>query len=461
MKRSEIIFGIIKIPFDGLSVFLAVILSYYLRQNQIDLIPSVQLLEPATTLPAPDYFLQNFALPAAALFIFFAALGKLYNLQSTSSAWKEIGDCVGITGIWLISIVGWYFFVEKQLFYSRILLIHSALFTALFIGLERSALIWLQRFFLRTGRGIRYVISIGHSAPTPDLVNYLSNDSRYKYLGHQKNLSGLIKTRNTQTVDLAIQTDPARRSLHTIGLLEYCRNEHIGYGFMPPVLAEVPHLLKVEKIGLTPVLRFKPTPLDGWGMVIKRLFDFSVSLFLLAVLSPLFFVVSLLILIFDGWPVFYISKRIGQFGTRDIPVIKFRSMVKNADQIKTKLLNRNERKDGPLFKMKNDPRITKTGHFLRRFDIDELPQLFNVAAGQMSLVGPRPHLPEEVAKYKPYQRRVFAVCPGITGLAQISGRSNLKFEEEVKTDLRYIEEWSIVMDLWILWRTVFVLLKGE
>jgi lipopolysaccharide/colanic/teichoic acid biosynthesis glycosyltransferase len=144
-----------------------------------------------------------------------------------------------------------------------------------------------------------------------------------------------------------------------------------------------------------------------------------------------------------------------------IPVFKFRSMVQNADALKETLLKKNERRDGPLFKIKNDPRITKLGKFLRRFDIDELPQLFNVVLGHMSLVGPRPHLPAEVARYKSYERRVFAVKPGITGLAQISGRSDLPFEEEVRLDLQYIEEWSLRRDIKILLYTVAVVLgKG-
>ena len=136
-------------------------------------------------------------------------------------------------------------------------------------------------------------------------------------------------------------------------------------------------------------------------------------------------------------------------------------MVKDADKLKAELQPANERRDGPLFKVKDDPRITNVGKIIRRFDLDELPQLFNVLAGQMSLVGPRPHLPEEVKNYTSYQRRVFTVKPGMTGLAQVSGRSNLKFAQEVKLDLQYVEEWSVRLDLWILWRTAFVMVSKE
>jgi lipopolysaccharide/colanic/teichoic acid biosynthesis glycosyltransferase len=132
-------------------------------------------------------------------------------------------------------------------------------------------------------------------------------------------------------------------------------------------------------------------------------------------------------------------------------------MIPDADRRKQDLERLNHRRDGPLFKIRNDPRVTKVGKILRRFSLDELPQLFNVLTGRMSLVGPRPHLPEEVARYSLEQRRVFAVKPGATGLSQISGRSDLPFDEEVSLDLKYIEEWSLLFDVWILWRTAFIL----
>jgi lipopolysaccharide/colanic/teichoic acid biosynthesis glycosyltransferase len=166
--------------------------------------------------------------------------------------------------------------------------------------------------------------------------------------------------------------------------------------------------------------------------------------------------VILSILIDSGRPIFYVSKRVGEEGRKKIGILKFRSMIPDADTKKNELLEKNHRKDGPLFKIKDDPRVTRMGKILRRWSLDELPQLLNVIAGSVSLVGPRPHLPEEVKLYTNYQRRVFAVRPGATGLAQISGRSDLKFDEEVALDLKYVEEWTLWLDLWILWRTVVV-----
>ena len=135
-------------------------------------------------------------------------------------------------------------------------------------------------------------------------------------------------------------------------------------------------------------------------------------------------------------------------------------MVQDADARKQELSEQSHR-DGPLFKIKDDPRVTRVGKLLRRWSLDELPQLWNVIRGDLSMIGPRPHLPEEVEKYTEFQRRVFTVKPGITGLAQISGRSDLPFEEEVRLDLQYIEEWSPFLDCFIFWRTVCVVLRGE
>ena len=137
------------------------------------------------------------------------------------------------------------------------------------------------------------------------------------------------------------------------------------------------------------------------------------------------------------------------------------SSQKEIDKLKTEMMKYNERKDGPLFKMENDPRITKLGKFLRRTSLDELPQLFNVLKGQMSLVGPRPHEPEEVDKYQKGYKRLMSIKPGITGLAQVSGRSTLLFTEEAKLDIFYIENWSILLDMIILLKTIKVLFKKD
>jgi exopolysaccharide biosynthesis polyprenyl glycosylphosphotransferase len=461
MKKSEAIFGLLRIPLDALAVLAALLLSFRLRLESIDLVPRFQLLEPPASLPPFDTYVTTFVIPAVLLFLVLAGLLSLYQLRATSGGWNEAGRIVIAALLWLVTVMGWFFLVRRELFYSRILLLHATLLIILFTGIARAAVILLQRAMLRAGFGVLLVVSLGRHPITQSARAVLERDRRYLYLGHLSDRAALDRLEYQRHLDLVIQTDPDAGSKETVALIDYCRSRHIGYGFLPPVLADVPHLLRVERLGLLPLIQFQPTPLDGWGRVLKRLFDLLVSVMLLLVLSPILLLTALVILWDTGRPVLYISRRVGEHGRRQIAILKFRSMVRDADVRKALLSDRNERHDGPLFKMRRDPRITRVGRFLRRFDLDELPQLLNVLRGEMSLVGPRPHLPEEVERYNPYQRRVFAVKPGMTGLAQISGRSSLPFEEEVRLDLRYVEEWSFTLDLWVLWRTVWVVLLEE
>ncbi len=461
MKKSEAIFGLLRIPMDCVAVLAALLLAYRLRELNIDLIPWVQLLEPATTLPSPPDYLARFVIPGIAGFLFFAATLGLYVLLQTRSAWNEVGRMLIASFLWLVAVIAWYFLIKKQLFYSRMLLVHSAFFIALFGIIGRISVLMLQRAFLHCGIGVRAVCSLGAQAIVKSAKDTLKKDIRYNYLGHIESLAELKSIQKDSTVDLVLQTDPDPKNAATNALIEYCRAEHIGYAFLPPVLAENPHQLRTDKLGLVPMLSFRPTPLDGWGRVFKRLFDIIGSSALIVILAPLLLLLLLLLLFSQGLPIFYISRRVGDPQKSRIPVLKFRTMVRNADKKKAALKDKSHRTDGPLFKIKNDPRVTPFGRVLRRFSLDELPQLFNVFIGNLSLVGPRPHLPDEVDRYSQYERRVFAVKPGVTGLAQVSGRSDLSFKQEVQLDLKYIEEWSIFLDLWILWRTIFVILQSD
>jgi len=458
IKRSEAIFGAIRVPLDALAVAASLLLSYRLREWNIDLIPTVQLLEVGSSLPAFRWYLYEFVPPCIVAFIALAALLKLYVWQTTSSAWLEIGRILMASALWLVCVMGWYFLVEKQLFFSRALLIHSTFFIALFVTLGRVTVTLMQRSMLEKGIGVRAVVSVGRQKLSPAARTTLARDVHYAYLGHVGDLQALIKMQERREPDLVLQTDPNPDSEDTILLIDHCRSHHIGYAFLPPVFADVPHLLSVERLGLLPMIRFRPTPLDGWGRVFKRIVDILASALGIIVFAIPMLIVGILVIIDSGRPVFYISRRVGENGKTRIPVLKFRSMIKDADARKEELQTMNHRKDGPLFKMKNDPRVTRLGTVLRRWSIDEWPQLFNVFIGQLSLVGPRPHLPEEVKLYTSYQRRVFAVKPGMTGLAQVSGRSDLNFDEEVALDLKYIEEWALLTDLWIIWRTIVVVM---
>ncbi|MEA3364935.1 MAG: sugar transferase, partial [Candidatus Hydrogenedentes bacterium] len=217
------------------------------------------------------------------------------------------------------------------------------------------------------------------------------------------------------------------------------------------------HLSHFEDL---PLLSLSTVPEAHGRLLVKRILDFTVaSVALVAVGSWLFPLVALLIKLDSRGPVFFKQKRVGQNG-RVFHIYKFRSMVQDAEERKKELEAVNEA-DGPVFKMRRDPRVTRVGAILRKMSIDELPQFINVWLGHMSLVGPRPPLPSEVEKYSWAQRRRLSVRPGLTGLQQVSGRSDVSFDDWVAMDLAYIDEWSLTTDLQIILLTVRVVLLGK
>ena len=210
--------------------------------------------------------------------------------------------------------------------------------------------------------------------------------------------------------------------------------------------------------GLT-LLHVDHAHLDGGKQLLKTLFDKVTALAVIILLSPLFTIIVLAVKLDDRGPVFFRQTRVGKNG-RDFSVWKFRTMVVDAEQRKAELADHNEGA-GALFKMRKDPRVTKAGSWLRRFSLDELPQLFNVLIGDMSLVGPRPALPAETAQYGNHMRRRLVVKPGITGLWQVNGRSDLAWDDAVRLDVRYVENWSLALDLQILWKTWAAVIRGH
>ena len=198
----------------------------------------------------------------------------------------------------------------------------------------------------------------------------------------------------------------------------------------------------------------------GSSLLLKRVLDVTVALMALAALSPVFIITILLIKLEDGGPLFFKQTRVGLRG-RTFGMWKFRSMVVNADAIKDKLLAQNEMKSGVTFKMKNDPRITRVGKWIRKFSIDELPQLMNVLEGTMSLVGPRPPVPREVAEYSVEDRQRLMIKPGLTCFWQVGGRSDIDFSGQVRLDIAYIRSESVWLDLKLLLQTIPAVLLGK
>lgn len=226
---------------------------------------------------------------------------------------------------------------------------------------------------------------------------------------------------------------------------------HIKLTLAPAMTDIAGPRIHTQPLNGVPLIHVSTPRMEGFHAVVKRTVDVITSGLGLVLLSPLLLVVGLIVKS-DGGPMFFLQERVGYRG-ENFKMVKFRSMVTNAEELKKELMSQNEG-NGILFKMADDPRITKIGKFIRKYSIDELPQLWNVFVGDMSLVGPRPPLESEVEQYEEDAYRRLLVKPGITGLWQVSGRSDLSWEESIRLDLYYVENWSVMGDLMILFRTV-------
>ncbi|MFG1947695.1 sugar transferase [Nonomuraea sp. NPDC048826] len=230
--------------------------------------------------------------------------------------------------------------------------------------------------------------------------------------------------------------------------------------FVAPALLDVAGpRISIRPVAGMPLLHVEHPEFDGARQFVKSVFDRLVAMTALLLLALPLLAIAALIRATSRGPALFHQTRVGR-GGKEFRLVKFRTMVTGAERLKDELADANEF-DGVLFKMRNDPRVTRIGAYLRRYSLDELPQLLNVVRGEMSLVGPRPPLREEVAQYGADVRRRLVVKPGMTGLWQVSGRSDLTWEESVRLDLRYVENWSLVLDLQILWKTWSVVARGE
>lgn len=241
--------------------------------------------------------------------------------------------------------------------------------------------------------------------------------------------------------------------------IDICNDLGIAFRMYSPFFNMLTNKTQIQYFGTTPLLTISTTPMDYVKLQIKRFFDFIFSLTVLICLSPIFAVLALIIKIDSPGKVFFKQKRVGLRG-RHFYVYKFRTMVSNAEELKVNLVEQNEM-DGPVFKMVNDPRITKVGGFLRKYSLDELPQFFNVLKGEMSVIGPRPPIPKEVEEYERWQLRRLSMRPGLSCIWQVSGRNEIPFEEWMKMDLEYIDNWSLKLDTVLLLKTVRTVLRGD
>ncbi len=463
------LYSILLLAVDIVASFPALWIAYNLRSHP-DMIPWADLraffLRPL--LPFSDYvlFWLLFVPFLAALLWVTQKYSDMLHLP-LGRQYTRVFRYVVAAGFWSGAFL---FFFQLQV--SRPIWLAFILVTGLMMVINRVALHWVFRsrtisehnmiHFLIVGtdeRARRLGEKIGNLKKWGyELVGYLARRDQPRQvpgmnvLGSLKDLPELLQESDT-VVDEIIFVGPQKGDSKTFEeMIQLCEElgirTRVAGDFFPTRMARV----SMDYLDDMPLITFSTIPEPDLGMVAKRVVDFVVASAMLVIWSPLLLTVAILVKFTSPGPVFYRQIRYGRFGRR-FTLIKFRTMVDGAEDRLWEIRHLNEM-DGPVFKMRNDPRVTSIGKWLRMSSIDELPQLWNVIKGEMSLVGPRAPILEEVRHYTRRQRRRLSVKPGITGLWQVSGRNDIDFQRWMELDLQYIDNWSFWLDIWIMLRTI-------
>jgi exopolysaccharide biosynthesis polyprenyl glycosylphosphotransferase len=463
---------------DALLVNLALPIAYWLRYD-LQLFRSV---DPANNVPYSVY------LPMGALLTVMLLLTNwregAYNVRHSRSARgvvtslsDELYTVVNATTTAIMLLVVFVFFY-RRLFYSRVIFIYAGIMIIVLLGLARLARRMILARMRQAGQAVDRILIVGagevgravmrNIIAQPDLgyrvVGFLDDDpakgstdiGTFKALGPLENLPRVIPE---HSIDQIIITLPWQYHLKIMRLVTEAQHAGVHPRVVPDLFQLSPGGVDVEDINGIPLISVKESSLTGLNQAVKRLFDLVVGSLALLVLAPVWVLIALAIRLDSPGPILFQQTRAGR-NSKPFTMYKFRSMRQDAEAELTRLRDRNEAV-GPMFKIKDDPRRTRVGCFIRRTSLDELPQLLNVLHGEMSLVGPRPALMEEVTQYREWQRKRLNARPGITGLWQVSGRSDLTFDEMAMLDIYYGENWTLGLDLQILLRTVPQFLFGN
>jgi len=342
-----------------------------------------------------------------------------------------------------VFIIWWYFIANEEA--------QENFLNVVIVGSGRRAHILASRLKNAFAWGVNVV---GFLDPQGVSAGRRSDDA---ILGHVQDISKILKDHVVEEVIIAVP-----RSLigDVQSIIDACQEEGVRLRFMADLYTFEASSVQLTMVENVPLLSFDFVDQEDNALIAKRIFDLVVTLAATPILLPIFLITALMIRLDSPGPIFFTQQRVG-LHKRKFPMVKFRSMVIDAEERMKELEHLNEA-EGANFKIKDDPRITKVGRFIRKTSIDELPQLINVVRGDMSLVGPRPMSLRDVSLFdKGVQRKRFSVRPGITGLWQVSGRSNLSFDKWIELDIEYIDNWSLAMDLKILFKTIPAVLRGS
>ncbi len=479
MKRSEIFFSIILVPLDFLMLLAGFSLAYYLRNSGFVITPDlgtdlgsvVNYGINGQILPYENYLRYISYIVPVMLGIF--GLTGLYAMRG-KLPWGNrilrifIGVSVGLFFILLL------FLLRNDFFLPRSTVLYAWIFCTLFVIAGRLAVWGLQAILRRFNIGVIRLAVVGDLRNLSRILKSLRSTPHSLYRIEQQykslDVDEIIRQLDADNLDELLIINERYNVEELIKLRNHCIEHQVGFSFVPSLFTELQSSFVIRtEMGL-PAVEVQPTPLDGWGRVVKRIFDIFGSIFFIILFSPIFLIIMVWMKLADPGPMIYTNERLGK-DMQPIRVWKFRSMkVEYCDgpgysgaarfqkYLDTHPDAAKEWKE--MSKLKNDPRITAIGKVLRKTSLDELPQFFNVLLGTLSLVGPRPiyrnELNDEVAKFGEAARILFTVKPGLTGLWQVSGRNQLSFAQRITLDVYYIENWNLLNDLWIILRTVKV-----
>ncbi len=477
MKLSDIGFAMSRLILDAVTIMAGLLLAYFWRMHwyQMHVGEALWKFFPAPTTYMTVEVFVGWAIKITAVVMLVLIIRGEYRFQAEEKFSREITHLFWSLLAGLAIVLAYFFFAQWH-FFSRLVFGLGSVFALIFLVFGRLILRQIRLQCYRQGWGRKRILVIGSGSIADQVINRLKSQPQYNIDGvltektsRKRRLHGIpilgalpafediLKKRNIDEVWLA--SDQGTEDL-TDQLVQQAHIHHKKFRFFPDELGmDLAAVSSSTFLGM-PMLTLLSTKLDNWGLVLKTIVDFFLAIIAIAILSPVMLVVAAIIWLKEPEaPIIYRSRRVGRNG-RHFDCLKFRTMIPNADQVKAELKSKNERGD-ILFKMKDDPRITPFGKFLRKSSIDELPQLFNILRLEMSFIGPRPHLVEEVAQYPALDRKVLSIRPGISGFAQINGRSSLTFAEEMRYEMYYLKNWSLWLDAIIFLKSIWVVVTGK
>lgn len=464
----------LRVPLQGLADALLINLSFFIAYLLRYDLQWPKMVVPENWVPYAVF--KPVALVLTLMLLIMFVLEGVYRQKQGRSWLDEVNAVFSGTATGIVIMMAVTYTI--QFYYSRFIFLMVGAVIVVILSLERLLLRVAQAELRKRGRGIRQVIIVGAGevgrsvmrsiVARPELgyrvIGFVddnpdkgrSNIGRFKALGGLENLPRIV---SQEAVDQVIITLPWMYHRKILGIVHQCERHDVRASIVPDLFQLSLSHVDMEDLGGVPLLSLRESHVSGWLWWVKRALDFSVALTGLVILSPILLLISVALKIDSPGPVIFSQTRIGKDG-RPFTCYKFRTMHVGADREKAKLADLNEA-EGPLFKIKDDPRQTAVGRVLRRISLDELPQLYNILKGEMSLVGPRPPVPEEVSQYMEWHKKRLETWPGLTGLWQVSGRSNLTFDEMCLLDIYYIENWSPSLDVKIFLQTIPSVLLGD